>query len=161
MRYHEIESACSMSDNTDLIKLYSGQILALAADIPLTDRLESAEASVKKRSPLCGSTVTVDVCLRDGRVAEFGQDVKACALGQAAASVVASQIIGRSLAEVETARDQLKAMLKSDGPAPDAPFDGLKVLLPAKDFKNRHASIMLALDATSEAITEAQKSACA
>jgi len=150
-----------MSTDADLIKLYSGQILALAASIPLTERLEHPQASVKKRSPLCGSTVIVDLVLRDGRVAEYGQDVKACALGQAAASVVGAHILGRSRAEIETARDQLKAMLKSDGPVPDAPFDDLKVLLPAREFKNRHASIMLTLEAASDAMAEAEKAACA
>ena len=140
-----------MSTDGDLIKLYSGQILALAADIPHIDRLEDPTASVKKRSPLCGSTITVDVHMENGKVAGFGQDVKACALGQAAASVVGANVMGRTNAEVLVARDQLKAMLKEDGPAPDAPFDGLKVLLPAREYKNRHASIMLALDALVEA----------
>ena len=140
-----------MSTDGDLIKLYSGQILALAADIPHIDRLEDPTASVKKRSPLCGSTITVDVHMENGKVAGFGQDVKACALGQAAASVVGANVIGRSNAEITLARDQLKAMLKEDGTQPDAPFDGLKVLLPAREYKNRHASIMLALDALVEA----------
>ena len=149
-----------MSDS-DLIKLYSGRILELAADIPLTDRLSMPQATVKKRSPLCGSTVTVDIATSDGVITDFGQDVKACALGQAAASVVARHVIGRTKGEIETARDQLKAMLKSDGPSPDAPFDELHVLRPARDFKNRHASILLALDATADAFSEAEKSACA
>lgn len=146
-----------MSD-TDLINLYSGRILALAADIPLNRRLDAPQATVKRRSPLCGSTVTVDVVMQDGRVAEFGQDVKACALGQASSSVVGANILGRSRAEVEAARDQLRAMLKEGAPVPDAPFDGLEVLQPARDYKNRHASIMLALEATAEAIAEADQS---
>ena len=145
-----------MSDS-DLINLYSGRILALAAEIPLNRRLDAPQATVKRRSPLCGSTVTVDVVLRDGRVAEFGQDVKACALGQASASVVGANILGRSRAEIETACDQLRAMLKDGAPAPDAPFNGLEVLQPARDYKNRHASIMLALEATAEAIAEADQ----
>lgn len=145
-----------MSTDTDLIKLYSGRILALAADIPFTDRLAAPTATAKRRSPLCGSTVTVDIQVQDGKITAFGQDVKACALGQAAASVVASSIIGRTRAEVELARDQLKAMLKSDAPAPDAPFDGLEVLIPARDYKNRHASIMLSLDATVDAMQQAE-----
>ncbi len=149
-----------MSD-ADLIKLYSGRILELAADIPLTERLEAPQATVKKRSPLCGSTVTVDLSLQDGRVAAYGQDVKACALGQAAAAVVGAQILGRTRAEVETARDQLKAMLKSAGPTPDTPFDGLEVLRPATEFKNRHASILLTLEAASEAMAQAESAACA
>lgn len=150
-----------MSENTDLIKLYSGRILALAADIPYTDRLEAPQASVKRRSPLCGSTVTVDLNMDGDRISSFGQDVKACALGQAAASVVGDAVIGRTEDEVRTAQSQLKAMLKSDGPAPDAPFEELKVLLPAKEFKNRHASIMLALDATVEAMEQVRNANCA
>jgi NifU-like protein involved in Fe-S cluster formation len=150
-----------MSGENDLIKLYSGRILALAADIPHLDRLDQPDATVKKRSPLCGSTVTVDVTMKDGRVAEFGQDVKACALGQAAASVVGDAVVGATRAQVETARDQLKAMLKKDGPAPDAPFDGLEVLIPAREYKNRHASILLALEATAEAMEQAEQSNCA
>ena len=149
-----------MSDS-DLIKLYSGRILELAADIPLTDRLASPQASVKKRSPLCGSTVTVDLNMEDGRISAFGQDVKACALGQAAAAVLGGQVLGRSRAEIDLARDQLRDMLKSDGPVPAAPFDGFEVLLPAKDFKNRHASILLAIEATSEAMEQAENAACA
>ncbi len=136
---------------TDLIKLYSARILALAADIPHSARLAAPEATVKKRSPLCGSTVTVDVAMRDGRVAAFGQDVKACALGQSAASVLGAVVIGRSPEELEKARDELRAMLKDGGAVPEAPFDGYEVLQPARDYKNRHASILLALEATAEA----------
>lgn len=83
-----------MTAEQDLIKLYSDRILALAADIPCTERLDAPDASVKKRSPLCGSTVTVDLKVADGRVAGYGQDVKACALGQAAASVVGARSWG-------------------------------------------------------------------
>ncbi|WP_298848357.1 iron-sulfur cluster assembly scaffold protein [uncultured Ruegeria sp.] len=150
-----------MSGENDLIKLYSGRILALAADIPHLDRLEDPDATAKKRAPLCGSTVTVDVKVQDGRVSAFGQDVKACALGQASASVVGDAILGTTRAQIETAREQLAAMLKKDGPAPDAPFDGLEVLLPARDYKNRHASILLALDATAEAMAQAEQANCA
>ena len=145
----------------DMIKLYSGRILALAAAIPRTGRLDHPDASVKKRSPLCGSTVTVDLVVKDGVVADYAQDVKACALGQAAAAVVGAQIIGRTRDDLVQARDQLRAMLKEEGPAPEAPFDDLAVLMPARDFKNRHASILLTLDAAVEAFDDATKSACA
>jgi NifU-like protein involved in Fe-S cluster formation len=145
-----------MSD-ADLVKLYSGRILALAGDIPLTGRLPAAEGSARRRSPLCGSTVTADVVVQDGRIAAFAQDVKACALGQASASVLGRVVIGRSRAELEAARDQLRAMLKEGGPVPAAPFDGYEVLAPARDYKNRHASIMLALEAVCEAMDAAEK----
>ena len=150
-----------MSGETDLIKLYSARILSLAADIPHAERLDAPDASVKKRSPLCGSTVTVDLCMDQGKVTKFGQDVKACALGQASASVVGAAIMGTTREQIETARDQLRAMLKTDGPPPDAPFDGLEVLLPAREYKNRHASILLALDAAAEAAAQAEQAYCA
>jgi NifU-like protein involved in Fe-S cluster formation len=144
----------AMSGDTDLIKLYSGKILELAADIPHHARLDAPDASVKKRSPLCGSTVTVDVTLENGKVAAYGQDVKACALGQAAASVVGAAIIGTTPEQITRARDELRVMLKEDGPTPSAPFDGLEVLRPAMAFKNRHASILLTLEAATDAVTQ-------
>lgn len=150
-----------MSGDSDLIKLYSARILQLAADIPHLGRLSDPDATVKKRSPLCGSTVTVDVNVADGRISDFAQDVKACALGQASASVVGSAVIGCTRQQIETARDQLRAMLKDAGPAPDAPFQGLEVLIPARDYRNRHASILLALEATAEAMEKAEQANCA
>jgi len=150
-----------MSGEQDLIKLYSQRILALAANIPRTDRLVNPDATVKRRAPLCGSNVTVDLKIENGRVIDYGQDVKACALGQAAASVVGANIVGCTLAEIVAARDALQAMLKEDGPTPPAPFSGLEVLQPARNYKNRHASILLALDASVEAFETAQKTRCA
>ncbi len=150
-----------MPADTDLIKLYSGRILALAADIPHLERLETPMATVKKRSPLCGSTVTVDVDVENGRVSAFGQDVKACALGQAAAAVTGGAVIGRTLPELQRARDELRAMLKNGGKVPAAPFDGFEVLEPARDYKNRHASILLSIEATCEAVEKALQYDCA
>ncbi|MEJ6402026.1 iron-sulfur cluster assembly scaffold protein [Yoonia sp. 2307UL14-13] len=148
-----------MSAETDLIRLYSGRILALAADMQRTTRLDNPTATAKKRSPLCGSTVTVDITVQEGVITDYGQDVKACALGQAAASVIGANIVGCTLSQVRQGRDELYAMLKSDGSAPSAPFIELEVLQPAKDYKNRHASILLAFDATLDAVQEAQASA--
>lgn len=144
-----------MSESTDLIKLYSARILALTADISHVGRLESPAASVRKRSPLCGSTVTVDLTLNEGRVAQFAQDVKACALGQASASILGAAVIGRSADELDSLVRQLDAMLRAGGPVPDAPFSGYEALLPARDFKNRHASILLAPQAAAEAARQA------
>jgi NifU-like protein involved in Fe-S cluster formation len=138
-----------MSDG-DLIKLYSGQILQLAADIPHHGRLDKPGATVRKRSPLCGSMVSVDVVMDGGRVSAFGQDVKACALGQAAAAVLGRVVLGRTASELAEGRDALRAMLQGAA-VPPAPFDGFVVLSPARDFKNRHASILLAIEAASEA----------
>ena len=153
--------ASNSGTESDLLKLYSARILALATEIPLTNRLAQPDASVRKRAPLCGSTVTVDLTLTDGVINNFGQDVKACALGQAGASILGQHVIGRSQAEICMLRDQLSAMLKNDGPVPDAPFGEYEVLLPARAFGNRHASIMLAIEATLEAMQQLSQADCA
>lgn len=145
-----------MSQENDLIKLYSGRILALAADIPHLGRLEAPQVSIRRRSPLCGSTVTVDLDVSDGRITRFGQDVKACALGQAAAAITGAAALGATRPQIVAARDALHAMLTQDGPVPAAPFDGFEVLRPAAAYRNRHASILLAIEATAEAMAEAE-----
>lgn len=139
----------------DLMQLYSRRILALTTAIPHLGPIEAPDASAMRRSPHCGSSVTVHVGLRDGRIDRFGQEVRACALGQASASVLGSAVIGRDRAAIQDARDALAAMLRENGPAPAAPFDGLEALMPARDYPNRHASILLAWDATLEAMDKA------
>jgi NifU-like protein involved in Fe-S cluster formation len=147
-----------MSDS-DLIQLYSGRILGLAVNIPHVGRLTAPDGTARRRSPLCGSTVTIDVTVAQGRISGFAQDVKACALGQAAASVLGAAAIGRTKAELETARDALRDMLRAAGPVPAAPFGDYEALMPARDYKNRHASIMLALEAAVDAMTAAETAA--
>lgn len=135
--------------------LYSAKLLKLAANMPRAGRLPQPDASVEKVAKLCGSRVVVDVTVQDGRVTDFAQDVKACALGQAAASVLGAHVVGASLEELETARNQLRAMLKDGGPAPDGRFPDLGMLAPVKDYPARHASTMLAFDAVTEAVRRA------
>ena len=142
-----------MSNEADLMKLYSAQILQLTTELSRVGRLDVPSHCAKRRAPLCGSNVTVDLLIEDGVIRDYAHDVKTCALGQAAASVVAKNIIGRSTAQVVATRDALAKLLAEDGPVPQAPFDGLKFLRAAKDYKNRHASIMLALDAACDAIS--------
>ena len=143
-----------MTDNNDLIDLYSKRILALAANIALTERLDNPQSTVKKISPMCGSMVTVDICINENKVVNYGHEVKACALGQAAASVISKSIIGSDKDQLLTAREELINMLTKDGSSPNKPFEELEVLQPAKDFKNRHSSILLTFDAIADAINE-------
>lgn len=137
-------------------ELYSARILGLAANMPRTGRLASPHASAERTAKLCGSRIVVDVRLDEtGRVADFAQDVKACALGQAAAAILGEHIIGASLSEIELARDAFRDMLKADGPQPEGRFSDLKMLQPVKDYPPRHASSLLAFEATAEAVRAA------
>lgn len=130
--------------------LYNKDILRLAAGIPHHRRLEDPQATVEKRSPTCGSRVTADVRMEGGRIAALGLDVKACALGQASASLMAARAIGLTADELEQARDKLSAYLA--GTSDDLDFwPGLAVLAPARGYPARHASIRLGFEAIAEA----------
>ena len=131
--------------------LYSTRILTLAANLPRSGRLAAPEASVEKIAKLCGSRVVVDVVMDGTRVADFAQEVKACALGQAAAAVLGERVVGADVSEIEMARDAFRAMLKHGAPAPEGRFSDLSMLWVVKDFPARHASAMLAFEATAEA----------
>lgn len=137
--------------------LYSAKLLRLAAELPRTGRLADPDATSEKVSRLCGSRVVVDVKLEGDRVSDFAQDVKACALGQAAASVLGAHVIGASLDEIETTRDAFRAMLKAGGPAPEGRFGDLALLAPVKDYPARHTSTLLAFEAAAEAVRSALK----
>jgi len=135
--------------------LYSAKVLTLAANMPRAGRLAAPQASSCKVSKLCGSVVTVDLSLEDGRVSDFAQDVKACALGQASAAVLGASVMGASVGELEAARDALRAMLKDGGPPPEGRFGDLRVLEVVRDYPARHASTMLAFEAAVEAAQNA------
>lgn len=133
--------------------MYNQRILELAGNIPRLGRLSDADASATAHSKLCGSTVTVDVKVADGRVSDFAHDVKACALGQAASSIMARNIIGATPAELRDVREIVRKMLKENGaPPPEGRWQDIRVLEPVREYKARHASTMLTFDAVVEAL---------
>jgi NifU-like protein involved in Fe-S cluster formation len=137
--------------------LYNRDILRLAASIPHLGRLAGAQASVEKSSPICGSRVVVDLSLdAQGRVVELGQEVRACALGQASASLMGANAIGRSAAELAEAGDALAAYLagRRDDPGD---WPGLALFADARRFTARHPSILLAFEAAAEAAARAAR----
>lgn len=128
--------------------VYSDKILEAAASIPAVKRLAAPDATAKKVSRVCGSEVEVDLILKAGAVADFGMEARACALGQAAASIVARNIIGAAPDELYRLRDEMRAMLKEAGPAPTgARWAELAALAPIKDYPQRHASTLLVFEA--------------
>jgi NifU-like protein involved in Fe-S cluster formation len=136
--------------------LYNAEILRLAATIPHHERLPEPMATAEKRSPICGSRVTIDVAVDDdGKVSEVGLLVRACALGQASSSLLAANILGCTPAELAAARDALTAWLAREGDAPDWP--GMDIFAPALDYTARHPSIRLAFEAAAEAADTAAK----
>ncbi len=140
---------------TQLSEIYNNRILELAANIAGAKRLADADATATAHSKLCGSTVTVDLKMDGDRVAAFGQTVKACLLGQAAAAVMGRNIVGTGAEELRTVGESMRKMLKQGGPPPDGRWADLAVLEPVKDYKARHASTLLVFDAVERALAAA------
>lgn len=134
--------------------LYNTQILRLAASIPFQERLADPGATSEKRSPVCGSRVTVDIDMADGRVSAVGMLVRACALGQASAALMAAEVVGRTADEIAEARDQLTAWLAGERADPPE-WPGMELFVPALPHRARHPSIRLAFEAAAEAAAQA------
>lgn len=137
--------------------VYNAKILGFAGNIGRLGRLPAPDASAKAHSKLCGSTVLVDLCMRDGVVTDFAHEVKACALGQASSSIMAQNVVGATADELRAVRETMLKMLKENGPPPEGRFADLKYLEPVRDFKARHASTMLTFDAVVDAIGQIER----
>lgn len=138
----------------NLDDLYNGQILELAANIPRTERLDSPDATARAHSKLCGSRVTIDLSMRGGVVSDYGQEVKACLLGQSSAAIVGRLIVGSSPEELRSVGEQMRAMLKEGGSPPAGKWSDLALLEPVRDYKARHASTLLVFDALDDALAQ-------
>jgi NifU-like protein involved in Fe-S cluster formation len=137
-----------------LNEIYNRRILELAAGIPHLGRLDRPDATATMRSKICGSTVTVDLCVADGVVTAFAHDVKACALGQASSSIMGRHVVGSTVEELREVRQAATRILKADGRAPEGKWGDLKLLEPLREVKARHASILLTFDAVADALDQ-------
>jgi NifU-like protein involved in Fe-S cluster formation len=138
----------------ELSDLYSDRILAIAARISRVGRLPSPQVTATAHSKLCGSTITVDLAVADGRVADYSQTVKACLLGQAASSVMAENIVGATPAELRAVAAAMRAMLKQGGSPPEGSWADLAAFEPIREVKGRHASTLLVFDAVERALDQ-------
>ena len=148
-------AGCATRPPMNLEELYTPRILALATQIPHLGRLENPDASASLHSRLCGSRITVDIGLDDGRIARFAQDVQACALAQASAAIMGQQVLGRSAKDMRAARAALRAMLKEAAAPPAGRWSGLAELEPVRHVPIRHDSVLLPFDAMLAALEKA------
>lgn len=137
----------------DLSDLYSEKILELAGNQPIPGRLADADATARRVSRVCGSTIEVDIRVEDGVITGYGHEIQACALGQTSAAVVATNVVGTPIEEFRRVRDEMTAMLKEDGPPPSGErWIDLKYLEPVREYRPRHTSTLLVFDAVCEAL---------
>ena len=142
----------------DLSDLYSDKILEIAGNQPVPGRLTDADASARKLSRVCGSTIEVDIKVSDGVIVGYGHDISACALGQTSAAIVAINVVGTPTVEFRRVRDEMTAMLKADGAPPAGEkWADLKYLEPVRDYRPRHTSTLLVFDAVVEALDKLER----
>jgi NifU-like protein involved in Fe-S cluster formation len=142
--------------------IYNKKIIELAGNIPRLGRLPHPDASATAHSKLCGSTVKIDLSMKDGVVTDFGHDVRACALGQASSSIMARHVVGSSAQELRDLRDTVTKMLKDNGAPPqDGKWADIAVLEPVRDYKARHASTLLTFNAVVDAIDQIEAKSAA
>lgn len=137
--------------------IYNQKILEFAGNIELIGKLDAPDATARGHAKLCGSTLEVDLKVKDGRVSEFAHRVSACALGQASSGIMARLVIGSSFAELREVREQMWAMLREGGPAPAGRWSDLKYLEPVRNYKQRHGSVMLTFDAVVNALDKIEQ----
>ncbi len=136
----------------ELSDLYSQKILEIAANQPIPGRLENPDATARRVSRVCGSSIEVDIAALDGRIVGYGHRISACALGQTSAAIVAAKIVGTPVDEFRAVREQMIAMLKADGTPPTGKWSDLAYLEPVRDYAPRHTSTLLVFDAISDAL---------
>ncbi len=134
--------------------IYTKTILRFASNIPNAERLNSPDVSITRRTAVCGSSMTVDLNIKNGKIEQIGLDIKACALGQASASIFAKNAIGLTLKEVQKLKNELISFLKTGDFKIKTPFEDYKYLDPARSVPYRHDSILLVLDSTEEGLNK-------
>jgi len=139
--------------------IYNKRIIELAGNIPRLGRLADPDASAMAHSKLCGSTVKIDLKMDGPLVTDFAHDVKACALGQASSSIMASHVVGSTANELRELREMVRKMLKENGSPPQGKWADIALLEPVRDYKARHASTMLTFDAVVDAIGQIEAKA--
>lgn len=138
----------------ELDDVYNTKLIELAGASTRAGRLAAPDASASAHSKLCGSAVSIDLKMAGGKVSDYAQTVKACLLGQAAAAVMAREIVGSKPEELRAVAAQMRAMLKENGAPPGGRWADLAALEPVRNYKARHASTLLVFDAVEKALDE-------
>lgn len=136
---------------TDL-DLYNKQIMELAASIPRQGRLDDPDATATARSRICGSRATVHLKLDGDIVTDYAQELKACVIGQAVASIVGRLIVGLTVDDIHAGADALRTLLRDRKLPKTEPWTALEPMLPVADVRSRHGSAMVPFEALERAL---------
>ena len=138
-----------------MTELYNTDILRWTTRIPYTTRLVDADVTVTKTSRICGSRISVDAVISNGAISAFGQNVKACALGQASAAIVGQNVLGLTSDELADIAERFRSMVKTgEADFPEKWVD-LALLAPVVGHPGRHGSVLLPFECLEGVFAEA------
>lgn len=119
----------------------------MAGDLPLIGEARSAS---------CGSRMRVGIELdANGAISRIGIAAQACAIGQAAASLMARCAAGRTQQDFVKAEAEIVAWLGAQGALPEWP--GLDALAAVRDYPGRHGAFLLGWRAVLQAMATQDK----
>lgn len=140
-----------MTTEGDLAQLYESRVRDWARKVRNDARLAPADLTVSRTSPLCGSTLALDIRHEGEVVTALGYRARACTLGMASTAVVAARAPGLSFGEIAETGARLAALLAGEDVVFADHWAELGMFTAARAFPTRHGSIMLPFDALAEA----------
>lgn len=136
-----------------LLRLYNQDLIRLSRETEEPRRLAHPSATAKAVSPICGSVVSIDINVEDGRVTDLGYEIEACALTKCTVAVMKKAAIGKTQAQIAKAGQEIEAML-AGGPPPGGDWTDLKILAPVADYKARYNAMLLPFEAIEKAFAQ-------
>lgn len=114
--------------------------------------LESPDAVVPMRNPVCGDDILLQVQVREGRISEIRFSGHGCAISQAAASMMSEHAVGKSWDEIHAVAARFREMIHGDeAAARDKSLGDMRALAGVSRLPRRVKCAMLAWDALDEA----------
>ena len=117
--------------------------------------LASPTASHEGLNPLCGDEVTVDIAVKDGRIAGVAYRGSGCSISQSAASMMTEAVLGKSLDEVKQLIEGFTAMMRGSDDIDPESLGDLEALSGVRKFPVRVKCATLAWHTLDEALAEA------
>ena len=110
-----------------------------------------AAREVRVMNPVCGDEVTLTLSFDGERIAQARFSGHGCMISQAAASMLTSQLEGKSVAEIRALIEGFRAMMR--GADENALLGDLQALEGVKQFPIRIKCALLAFEAADKALS--------
>ncbi len=117
--------------------------------------LENPDAAVELKNPLCGDEIGLQVTFDGEGIRDVNFSGRGCSISQASASMMTQLLKGKTRAEIESIRQQFRALMLGESSAADDPQLGsLRALSGVARFPARVKCALLAWNALDTALAQ-------